>query len=133
MVIGIRTVHDPERQLLYSLARLRNCGVSPQRIPASRPPTFTGLPSLLKFPYKLDFPQLWKMYSRQNPSFATNCGLMLLQVKASLPHGRWLSWLKQQQESGAIEFSERTASKYMRVAANRNHGSDLEAPSIRAS
>ena len=64
---------------------------------------------------------------------AINCGLMLLQVKAGLAHGEWLPWLKQQQEAGAIEFTERTASKYMKVAANRNHGSDLiEAPSIRA-
>ncbi len=64
---------------------------------------------------------------------ATNCGLMLLQVKASLSHGEWLPWLRQQQESGAIRFTERTASKYMRIASNRNHGSDLlEAPSIRA-
>ena len=50
-----------------------------------------------------------------------------------LNHGEWLPWLKRQQESGAISFTERTASKYMRVASNRNHGSDLiEAPSIRA-
>ena len=58
---------------------------------------------------------------------------MLLQVKASLPHGRWLPWLKQQQESGAIGFSHKTATKYMNLAANMNHGSYLsEAPSIRA-
>ena len=36
---------------------------------------------------------------------AINCGLMLLQVKASLKHGEWLPWLKQQQESGAVEFT----------------------------
>lgn len=64
---------------------------------------------------------------------ATNCGLMLLQVKASLNHGEWLPWLKQQQESGAILFSQQTASKYMRLAANYNHERNfLEAPSIRA-
>jgi len=58
---------------------------------------------------------------------------MLLQIKAGLSHGEWLPWLKRQQASGEIEFSERTASKYMRVAANRNRGSDLEgATSIRA-
>ncbi len=58
---------------------------------------------------------------------------MLLQVKASLPHGRWLPWLKQQQESGAIGFSQQTASKYMKLAANYNHERNLsEAPSIRA-
>ena len=64
---------------------------------------------------------------------ATNCGLMLLQVKASLNHGEWLPWLKQQQESGAIGFSHKTATKYMNLAANMNRGSYLsEAPSIRA-
>ena len=57
---------------------------------------------------------------------------MLLQVKASLNHGDWLPWLKQQQESGLIGFSESTAKRYMRVAANRSHVTDLEAPSIRA-
>ena len=63
---------------------------------------------------------------------ATNCGLMLLQIKASLNHGAWLPWLKQQQESGSIDFSESTAKRYMRVAANRSRVTDLEAPSIRA-
>ena len=63
---------------------------------------------------------------------ATNCGLMLLQIKASKQHGEWLPWLKQQQESGAIDFSESTAKRYMRVAANRSRVTDLEAPSIRA-
>ena len=58
---------------------------------------------------------------------------MLLQVKASLSHGEWLPWLKQQQESGAIGFSRMTATKYMRLAANINRGLHLpEAPSIRA-
>ena len=64
---------------------------------------------------------------------AINCGLMLLQVKASLAHGQWLPWLKSQQESGAIEFTDRTAQKYLKLAANTNHGSYfIEAPSIRA-
>ena len=47
--------------------------------------------------------------------------------------GEWLPWLKQQQESGAIGFSHKTATKYMSLAANMNHGSYLTtAPSIRA-
>lgn len=58
---------------------------------------------------------------------------MLLQIKASKQHGEWLPWLKQQQESGAISFSHKTATKYMNLAANMNRGSYLaEAPSIRA-
>jgi predicted metal-dependent hydrolase len=52
---------------------------------------------------------------------------------ASLAHGQWLPWLKAQQESGAIEFTERTASRYIRVASNRTRVSDSEnSPSIRA-
>ena len=58
---------------------------------------------------------------------------MLLQVKASLSHGEWLPWLKQQQESGAIQVSQQTASKYMKLASNYNRERNLlEAPSIRA-
>jgi hypothetical protein len=58
---------------------------------------------------------------------------MLLQVKASKQHGEWLPWLKQQQESGAIQVSQQTASKYMKLASNYNRERNLiEAPSIRA-
>jgi len=58
---------------------------------------------------------------------------MLLQIKASKQHGEWLPWLKQQQESGLIGFSHKTATKYMSLAANMNRDSYLkEAPSIRA-
>lgn len=64
---------------------------------------------------------------------ATNCGLMLLQVKASLKHGEWLPWLREQQESGAIDFSQKTATTYMRLASNRQRAADLIEPqSIRA-
>jgi len=59
--------------------------------------------------------------------------LMLLQVKASKQHSEWLPWLKQQQESGAIQVSQQTASKYMKLASNYNRERNLiEAPSIRA-
>ncbi len=50
-----------------------------------------------------------------------------------LNHGEWLPWLKQQQESGAIGFSQQTASKYMQLASNWHRDANLpEAPSIRA-
>ena len=46
---------------------------------------------------------------------------------------KWLPWLKQQQESGAIQVSQQTASKYMKLASNYNRERNLiEAPSIRA-
>ena len=64
-------------------------------------------------------PQLWSQHPKN--------------VLASLSHGEWLPWLKQQQESGEIGFSQPTASKYMRLAANYNRDSNLEgATSIRA-
>lgn len=44
-----------------------------------------------------------------------------------------MPWLKDQREAGAIEFGEREARRYMRVASNRTRVSDLDAaPSIRA-
>ncbi|NVZ11726.1 hypothetical protein HW932_20985 [Allochromatium humboldtianum] len=43
-----------------------------------------------------------------------------------------MPWLKQQQESGAVDFSEVTAQRYMRIASNPSRATDLERPSIRA-
>lgn len=77
--------------------------------------------------------QLANSKANEAVQHATNCGLMLLQVKASKAHGEWLPWLKQQQESGLIGFSQPTASKYMKLAANYNRDFNLTAaPSIRA-
>jgi hypothetical protein len=77
--------------------------------------------------------QLANSKANEAVQHATNCGLMLLQVKASKQHGEWLPWLKQQQESGAIQVSQQTASKYMKLASNYNRERNLiEAPSIRA-
>lgn len=77
--------------------------------------------------------QLANSKANEAVQHATNCGLMLLQVKASKKHGEWLPWLKQQQESVAIGFSHMTATKYMRLAANINRGLYLpETTSIRA-
>ena len=36
---------------------------------------------------------------------ATHCGLMLLQVKASLAHGEWLPWLNGEIESGSLTLA----------------------------
>ncbi len=64
---------------------------------------------------------------------ATNCGLMLLQVKASLSHGEWLPWLAGEIENGRLEVKRSQAHTYMRVASNyQRAGNLLEAPSIRA-
>lgn len=64
---------------------------------------------------------------------ATNCGLMLLQVKASLKHGEWLPWINSEIESGRLLVGDRQARRYMQLASNRTRESNLpEAPSIRA-
>ena len=61
---------------------------------------------------------------------ATNCGLMLLQVKASLSHGEWLPWLNGEIESGRLTVGERQARRYMQAASNRTSMSDLKYPAI---
>lgn len=64
---------------------------------------------------------------------ATNCGLMLLQVKASLAHGEWLPWLNGEIESGRLAVKARQARSYMQLASNWHRDANLpEAPSIRA-
>jgi uncharacterized small protein (DUF1192 family) len=63
---------------------------------------------------------------------ATNCGLMLLQVKARLDHGEWLPWLNGEIEAGRLLVKARQATSYMRLASNRQRAADLESPSIRA-
>ena len=42
---------------------------------------------------------------------AVQCGELLNQAKATVPHGKWLPWLREN-----ITFSERTAQVYMRIA-----------------
>ena len=64
---------------------------------------------------------------------ATNCGLMLLQVKANLSHGEWLPWLNGEIESGRLQVKIRQAQSYMQLAPNTQRAAYLtEAPSIRA-
>lgn len=63
---------------------------------------------------------------------ATNCGLMLLQVKASKQHGDWLPWLNGEIESGRLKVKIRQAQSYMQLASNTQRAAYLEAPSIRA-
>jgi len=64
---------------------------------------------------------------------ATNCGLMLLQIKASLNHGEWLPWLNGEIEAGRLEVKRSQANTYMRVASNYQRAGNLEGvTSIRA-
>lgn len=64
---------------------------------------------------------------------ATTCGLLLLQVKASLSHGEWLPWLNGEIDSGRLQVGTRQVQKYMRLGSNTNRSSYLlEAPSIHA-
>lgn len=64
---------------------------------------------------------------------ATNCGLMLLQIKASKAHGEWLPWLNGEIEAGRLEVKRSQANTYMRVASNYQRAGNLEGvTSIRA-
>jgi len=47
--------------------------------------------------------------------YAVECGELLQQIKARLGHGGWLQWLRED-----WQHSERTAERYMQVAANRS-------------
>lgn len=56
---------------------------------------------------------------------AYTAGELLKESKAALPHGKWLPWLREH-----IQFSERTAQAYMRLASRmpkemRNGAADL--------
>ena len=47
--------------------------------------------------------------------YAIECGELLQQIKTHLGHGGWLQWLRED-----WQHSERTAERYMQVAANRS-------------
>lgn len=77
--------------------------------------------------------QLANSKANEAVQHATNCGLMLLQVKASLQHGEWLPWLNGEIESGRLNVKVRQTQKYMQLASNTHRSAYLEdAPSIRA-
>jgi hypothetical protein len=59
---------------------------------------------------------------------ATNCGLMLLQVKASLKHGDWLPWLAGEIESGGLQVKARQTRSYMQLASNWQRDANLLSP-----
>ena len=42
---------------------------------------------------------------------AIECGRLLIEAKATLPHGAWLPWLE-----ANVSFGARQAQKYMRLA-----------------
>jgi hypothetical protein len=46
---------------------------------------------------------------------AISAGLLLKEAKGKVPYGEWLSWLKNH-----CELSERTAHRYMQLAANKS-------------
>jgi Protein of unknown function (DUF3102) len=52
---------------------------------------------------------------------AVAAGEALAKAKAQLPHGDWLPWLR-----ANVDFSERTARRYMTIAANRTRVADMD-------
>ena len=62
---------------------------------------------------------------------AVNCGLMLLQIKATKQHGEWLPWLNAEIDSGRLHIRTAQARVYMRLASNVQRAVHLENTSIR--
>jgi hypothetical protein len=50
--------------------------------------------------------------------YAVRLGKILTEIKASLPYGEWLPWFKQ----GKLQFSQQSASNYMRIYAAKQSG-----------
>lgn len=77
--------------------------------------------------------QLANSKANEAVQHAINCGLMLEQKKASLPHGQWLPWLNGEIDSGRLKVKIRQTQKYMQLASNTHRSAYLEeSPSIRA-
>lgn len=77
--------------------------------------------------------QLANSKANEAVQHATNCGLMLLQVKASLSHGEWLPWLQGTIDRKELKVGLRQSRKYMQLASNMHCEAHLlEAPSINA-
>lgn len=76
--------------------------------------------------------QLANSKAHEAVQHATNCGLMLLQVKASKEHGEWLPWLNGEIESGRLKVEKRQAQRYMRLGSNTSCMTYLEPKSINA-
>jgi Protein of unknown function (DUF3102) len=53
-------------------------------------------------------------HARNVVAKAISAGLLLKEAKGKVPYGEWLSWLKEH-----CELSERTAHRYMQLAANK--------------
>ena len=51
------------------------------------------------------------LHAGEAMNHALRCGVLLIKAKATVPHGGWLPWLRQN-----ITFSERTAQGYARLA-----------------
>src|SRR5262245_30830655 len=51
---------------------------------------------------------------KRGAEHAMNCGDLLIEAKAKVPHGQWLPWLSEH-----CSISERTAQLYMRLARAR--------------
>lgn len=63
---------------------------------------------------------------RSRSRTANECGRLLVEAKASLPHGQWLPWL-----ADNFEATQQAANAYMRIASNYGTSRDLP-PSIDA-
>lgn len=64
--------------------------------------------------------------ARMTIANADRCGRALLEIKKEIPHGRWLAWL-----GANFNYSQQTASDYMRIAEYGHARNLADATSVR--
>jgi hypothetical protein len=62
----------------------------------------------------------YERHQRKAIEHAIRCGELLAEAKQQVGHGNWTPWV-----NAHLDFTARTASNYMRIAANEKRVSDL--------
>src|SRR4051794_22624673 len=87
-------------------------------LPALRPALPDALPELASVAQREH--EAFEREARSAVMHAIRCGEALTAAKAKVPHGEWLPWL-----AANFRADERTARRYMQLAANRTRVADL--------
>jgi hypothetical protein len=74
--------------------------------------------SLTSLDQKIEEANLLHSLVVKSMDYAVRLGKILTEIKASLPYGEWLPWFKQ----GKLQFSQQSASNYMRIYAAKQNG-----------
>lgn len=65
--------------------------------------------------------ELFESSMRNSVEHAIRCGELLAEQKAKLNHGEWIPWVENN-----LDFSDRHARRYIKIASNRTRVSDLD-------